>query len=193
MKDLAIKKTKSKEEIAIESFKGTSFLNNDDKKLISQWIDPNKTIRFNLLFSTGKDGDSSSTFHYYCDGVFPTLTVVYDTSSRKFGGYSTQSWGQSTVGASYSRAPCSFIFNLSNKQKYDLSDQFNTSAVYRHNSYGPVFGGGHDLCLASSCRSNTSSYCNKSSYNSGNNNILGGSSSTSFQVSYYEVYKVECD
>ena len=181
---------KLKDDAAINSFEGTSFLNNDEKTLISKWISPNKVIKFNLLFSTNKDGDSSSTFHYYCDGIFPTVTVVLDTSGRRFGGYSTQNWCQSTVGGNYARAPDSFIFNLSNKQKYDLSDNFKTNAVNRSNSYGPTFGGGHDLCLASSCRSNTSSYCNKSSYNTGNNNLLGGSSSTSFQVSYYEVYQV---
>ena len=180
---------KLKDDAAINSFEGTSFLNNDEKKLISKWISPNKVIKFNLLFSTNKDGDSSSTFHYYCDGIFPTVTVVLDTSGRRFGGYSTQNWCQSTVGANYARAPDSFIFNLSNKQKYDLN-KFNTNAVYRHNSYGPTFGGGHDLYLANSCRSNTSSSCSKSSYNTGNNNLLGGSSSTSFQVSYYEVYQV---
>ena len=180
---------KLKDDAAINSFEGTSFLNNDEKKLISKWISPNKVIKFNLLFSTNKDGDSSSTFHYYCDGIFPTVTVVLDTSGRRFGGYSTQNWCQSTVGANYARAPDSFIFNLSNKQKYDLN-KFNTNAIYRHNSYGPTFGGGHDLYLANSCRSNTSSSCSKSSYNTGNNNLLGGSSSTSFQVSYYEVYQV---
>ena len=180
---------KLKDDAAINSFEGTSFLNNDEKKLISKWISPNKVIKFNLLFSTNKDGDSSSTFHYYCDGIFPTVTVVLDTSGRRFGGYSTQNWCQSTVGGNYARAPDSFIFNLSNKQKYDLN-KFNTNAIYRHNSYGPTFGGGHDLYLANSCRSNTSSSCSKSSYNTGNNNLLGGSSSTSFQVSYYEVYQV---
>ena len=179
-----------KDEVAIKSFVNSSFLNDDDKKLISKWINTKKVIKFNMLFNTAKDGDSSSTFHYHCDGVFPTVIVVYDTSGRKFGGYSTQNWCQSTVGGSYARAPDSFIFNLSNQKKFELSDQYNANAIYRHNSYGPVFGGGHDLCLASSCKSNTSSYCNKSSYNTGNTNILGGNGSTSFQVSYYEVYQV---
>ena len=143
-----------------------------------------------MLFNTSKDGDSSSTFHYNCDGVFPTVTVICDTSGRKFGGYSTQNWCQSTIGANYSRAPGSFIFNLTNKQKFDLIDQYNTNAVYRHNSYGPVFGAGYDIYLANQCKSNGSSYCNKSSYNTGNTNLLGGNGSTSFQVSYYEVYQV---
>ena len=183
-------KEKTKDETAKNSFEGTSFLKDDEKILISKWISPNKVIKFNLLFSTNKHGDSSSTFHYYCDGVFPTVTVVLDTSGRRFGGYSTQNWCQSTVGGNYTTAPDSFIFNLSNKQKYNLTDKFSTNAIYRHNSYGPTFGGGHDLYLASSCKSNTSSSCSKSSYNTGNTNILGGNGSTSFQVSYYEVYQV---
>ena len=179
-----------KEEAAIKSFANTSILENEHKKLISEWIDPKKIIKFNMLFNTSKDGDSSSTFHYNCDGVFPTVTVICDTSGRKFGGYSTQNWCQSTIGAYYSRAPGSFIFNLTNKQKFDLIDQYNTNAVYRHNSYGPVFGAGYDIYLANQCKSNGSSYCNKSSYNTGNTNLLGGNGSTSFQVSYYEVYQV---
>lgn len=180
---------KAKEEAAINSFNGTSILNNDEKKLISEFIHQNKIIKFYLLYDNKKDSDSTSTFHYNCDGIFPTVTVVLDTSGRKFGGYSTQNWCQSSIGGSYARAPGSFIFNLSNKQKYELIE-FNTNAIYRHNSYGPTFGGGHDLYLANSCRSNTNSYCNKSSYNTGNNNLLGNSSTTNFQVSYYEVYQV---
>ena len=116
--------------------------------------------------------------------------MVLDTSGRRFGGYSTQNWCQSPIGASYSRAPGSFIFNLSNKQKYDLVE-FNTNAVYRYNSYGPTFGGGHNLCIANSCKSNTSSYCSKhATYKTGDNNLLGNSGQTNFQVSNYEVYQV---
>ena len=54
--------------------------------------------------------------------------------------------------------------------------------MYKHNSYGPRFGSGHDLILADGCRGNTSSCCNKSSYNIGNNNLLDSKSSTSFHV-----------
>jgi hypothetical protein len=183
-------KEKIKDDTAVNSFEGTSFLNNEEKKLISKWISPNRVLKFNLLFSTSKNGDSTSSFHYYCDGVFPTVTVVLDTSGRRFGGFSTQNWCQSAVGGTYSTALDSFIFNLSNKQKYGLSNKFDTNAIYRHNSYGPTFGGGHDLYLANSCKSNTNSYCNKSSYNTGGNNLLGNSGQTNFQVSYYEVYHV---
>ena len=174
----------------MKSFQGSSFLTDEEKKQISKWIHPYKVIRFNMLFNTAKDGDSCSTYHYYCDGVFPTVTVVLDTSGRRFGGYSTHDFCQSPIGSNGSRAPESFIFNLSNNKKFELIDNFNTSAIYRYNSYGPTFGGGYDMQIADQCLSNTSSYCNKSSYNTGNNNLLDENGPTSFQVSNYEVYQV---
>ena len=179
-----------KDESAVNSYIGTWFLKDEEKKQISKWIHHTKIIKFNLLFSTDKDGDSSSTFHYYCDGIFPTVTVVVDTSGRKFGGYTTHNWIQSPVGANYTKAPDSFIFNLSNNKKFELINQFNNNAIYKHTSYGPGFGDGHDLIIASNCRSNTSSYCAKGAYNTGNNNLLDGNGTTSFQVSNYEVYQV---
>ena len=184
------KNKKDKNESAVNTFQGTSLLNDEEKKLISEWIDPNKIIKFYLLFSTSKDGDSSLTFHKYCDGESPTVTIVKDTSGIKFGGYSTQSWSQSTCGACYSRDQCSFIFNLSNKKRYNLIDQLNTYAIYRDNSFGYTFGGGQDLYISNECASNAYSRCNKQSYNTGNSNLLVLSGSTNFQVSIYEVFKV---
>jgi len=189
IQNIRIKATE-KDEAAVKSFVGTAFIKDEEKKQISKWIHPSKIIKFNLLFSTSKDGDSSSTFHYYCDGVFPTVIIVIDTSGRRFGGYATHDWIQSPIGANYTRAPDSFIFNLSNNKKFELTNQLNNNAIYKHNSYGPGFGGGHDLILANGCRGNTSSYCNKGSYNTGNTNLLDANGSTSFQVSHYEVYQV---
>jgi len=182
-----------KDEISLKSFEQTTFLKDEEKKMISKWIHPNKIIRFNMIFCSDKDGDRSSQFHYYCDGIFPSITVVLDTSGRRFGGYTTQNWARNTIGSSYCRAPESFIFNLSNMQKFELSNQINNNAIYRDNSYGPTFGGGHDLYIADQCKSNTNSYCSKNTYNTGNNNLLGGNGSTSFQVSKYEVYQVIFD
>ena len=123
-----------------------------------------------MLFSSDKDGDSYSNFHYYYDGIFPTLIVILDTQERRFGGYSTHNWAYSPIGCSYTRAPGSFIFNLTNKEKYDLNYPFYNSAIYRYSSYGPTFGNGHDIYLADGCKSNSNSYCTKSAYNTGNTN-----------------------
>ena len=57
------------------------------KKLISKWIHPSKILKFNILFNTAKDGDSASTFHCYSNGIFLTVTVICDTSGRRFGGF----------------------------------------------------------------------------------------------------------
>ena len=46
-------KDKDKDEAAIKSFAQTAILKDDEeKKMISRWIHPNKIIRFNLLFTT---------------------------------------------------------------------------------------------------------------------------------------------
>lgn len=121
---------------------------------------------------------------------FSNCYCCLDTSGRRFRGYSTQNWSRSTIGNYYSRAPESFIFSLINKKKYGLIDELNKNDIYRHDSYGPTFGGGYDLYLANQCKSNNNSYCNKSSYNTGNTNVLGLNGQTNFQISKYEVYKV---
>ncbi len=180
----------SKDEVAKESFNQTSILEEEDKILLSKWIHPNKVIRFKMLFSTEKDNDNSSTFHYYCDGIFPTITIILDTKGRKFGGYNTNNWLQPPDGEVYSRAQDSFIFNLSKKQKFELLDNLDVNAIYKSNAYGPTFGCGHDISLVDACRSNNNSYCSKSSYNTGDVNVLGNKDSTKFQVANYEVYQV---
>ena len=183
-----------KEEMAKKSFYGNSFLDNDEKIILSKWIHPNRIIKFNLLYTT-KDSDSSSYFHDYCDDIFPILIVIYDTSKRKFGGYSTKSFRQPTNSNYNCRAPGSFIFNLTNKKKYDLIDQNDKNAICRNNLYGPCFGfhsssaSYYDIFINNSCTSSTC-YYQKNVYDTGSNNLLGSSGSTAFTVSVYEAYQV---
>ena len=87
---LKIKETK-KEEAAAKFFEKASILKDDGKKIDKKWIHQNKVLSFNMLFNTATDGDSSSTFHSYCDGIFPTVTIKLDTKGNKFRGYSTTS------------------------------------------------------------------------------------------------------
>ena len=195
--DILNDKKQKKEEVAKKSFYGTSILDEEEKILISKWIDPNKIIRFNLLFHSSKDSTSYSYFHDYCDNAFPIIVIIYDNSGRKFGGYSTQSFRQPTNGYYNCRAPGSFLFSLTNKQKYDLIDQNSINAIYRYNSYGPCFGYNssgtnyYDLYISQSCTSSSYyCYCNKTVYNTGSTNLLGQSGQTSFLVSSYEAYQV---
>lgn len=84
--------------MAKKSFYGGSILRDEDKVLISKWIDPNKIIKFNLLYDSNKEGTSYSYFHDYCDNTSPIVIVIKDNSGRIFGGYSTQSFRQPTNG-----------------------------------------------------------------------------------------------
>jgi hypothetical protein len=196
-KDSFYDNEKRKEEIARESFENSSILNNEEKLLISKWIDTKKIIRFNLIFTSSKEGFNYNYFHDYCDNTSPIVIVFKDNSNRKFGGYSTQSFRQPTNGYYYCRARGSFLFNLTKKQKYDLIDQSSVNAIYRYNSYGPCFGyhsSGtqyYDLYISQTCNSSSYyCYCNKNVYNSGNVNLLGESGCSSFLVSSFEAYQV---
>ena len=67
------------------------------------------------------------------------------------------------TGGWYKKAPGSFIFSLRNKEdlspfKAPLKDENTPQAIYTHNSNGPTFGGGHDLCIYNNAASNTNSY-----------------------------------
>ena len=183
--------------MAKKSFYGGSILRDEDKVLISKWIDPNKIIKFNLLYDSNKEGTSYSYFHDYCDNTSPIVIVIKDNSGRIFGGYSTQSFRQPTNGYYNCWAPDSFLFNLREKQKYDLIDPVSVNAIYRYNSYGPCFGyhssgtSYYDLYISQSCNSSSYyCYCYKNAYNTGSKNLLGESGQTSFLVSSYEAYQV---
>ena len=97
-----------------------------------------------------------------------------------------------------------FLFSIKNKDNiqpfkslvYQDQDQ---NAIYSSNSYGPTFGGGHDLHISDSANSNTNSYTNfgntyqpPSGYNYGDANtraLLAGN--YHFRPSDVEVFYFE--
>ena len=179
-----------KNKLAKESFEGTEILNEEEKILISGWIDEKKIFKFNLVYSTKKDGESASNFHYYCDGVSPTVVIIKDTYGNKIGGYTTISWGPSTVGGNYARDQNAFTFNLSLKKKVLQEDKSTPKSIYRNNGYGPTFGNSHYLYICNGCTGNTSSYANYGGGYNPNSNLFGNKEQKNFQVACYEVYHV---
>ena len=176
--------------LAKESFEGSVILNDEEKITLSEWVDPKKPLKFNLVFSTYRDETSSSgNFHQNCDGVSPTITIVMDTNGNKFGGYTTSSWGHPSS-AGLARDTDAFIFNLSKRLKYVQPDKFGKNSIYRHNSYGPSFGS-NNLRISGDCKSNTNSSTNVSQdYKTDNKNLINSTGNSNFQVSNYEVYRV---
>ena len=143
-------------------------------------------IKFIPLFSTSRDGDSASQFHSKCNGKSNSLVLVKTKTGKRFGGFTSLHW--SYASNNYANDSKAFVFSLDNKECYKCNNSGN--AIYCNSSYGPTFGGGHDLNLVNGCLTNTSSYTNQHSYDyKGKNYALNGSSN--FTPEVYEVYQVK--
>ena len=140
----------------------------------------NKTIKeAKLLYRASRDGDSTQ-FHSKCDGKKNTVTFVQAKNGRKFGGFANQAFNSNN---SWISDPNCFVFSLFYNECYYYNNQGNM--IYGSSSYGPLWGAGNDLYLASGCLNNTTSTSNQSSFNYLNRvNALTGSSS--FQAEDYE-------
>jgi len=109
------------------------------------------------LYVASKDGQSSSNFHSKCDGKGPTVVIVLTTTGSIFGGYSSISWASS---GGYHKSETSFLFRLRpGMRHYNIKKGKESYSIYRHSSYGPIFGAGNDLHIANNALS-SSSYTN---------------------------------
>jgi len=115
-----------------------------------------------LLFQASKDGDAVSTFHSRCDNKGPSVVIVETSSGNVFGGYTSASWSSS---AGYTASTGAFLFRLRPSMKrYDRRDGSQSYAIYRHSSYGPVFGNGHTLFI-NNCMGVATCYVENTAYN----------------------------
>ncbi|KAL9963142.1 hypothetical protein ACROYT_G032317 [Oculina patagonica] len=133
---------------------------------LTNWLKPvvqSKSSDWKRCWRASLDGWASSTFHGQCDTKGPTLTIVR-VGQYIFGGYTSHSWS----GCQYWYDSAAFLFSLVNKPgwqplKLDQTGQYSyrkTYSIYSCSSYGPTFGGGHDIYIDSYASSSTSSYTN---------------------------------
>jgi hypothetical protein len=93
-----------------------------------------------------------------------------------------------------------FLLQLDLKEKMTLIQGKEKYTIYDDLSYGPVFGGGYDICIADNCNSNMDSHAYfPVSYNCGfkyqNNQeswtaFCGATKGKNFRVIEYEVFQV---
>ena len=88
-------------------------------------------------------GWKAKDFHDRCNGKGATLVVVKTDKGRIFGGYTSVSW--ESAGGVYKDDKSAFLFSVNNNRKYPITD--STKAIKNYTSYGPLFGGGHDLAI----------------------------------------------
>merc|ERR1712060_944334 len=108
-----------------------------------------------LLYQASKDDDSSGNFHSRCDSKGETVVIVETTAGNMFGGFIDASWTSSSGYSSSSRA---FLFQLRPAMKRYNKKNGSNYGIYRHSSYGPTFGSGHDLHIFSNCMDYATSY-----------------------------------
>ena len=140
----------------------------------------NKTIKGAKLLYLG----DSNQFHSKCDGKENTVTIVKSKNGRKFGGFANKAFHSSNVWIS---DPNCFVFSLLHKEYYYYNN--NGKMTYGSSSYGPLWGSGHDLYMASGCLNNKTSTTNQYSFDyKGKSNALSGG--TNFQAEDYETYQL---
>ena len=148
-----------------------------------------------LLYRASRDGFECQRFHSHCDDQGPTITVVRTTEGYVFGGYTDQSWNSSNSWIPSSKA---FLFALrcyAGLGPTKMPVVSESQATYGHTSYGPVFGGGHEIMIANCANQNASSYTKFSGHfecpaGQGHTFLTG---SSQFQVSEIEVFRIEAN
>ena len=164
----------------------SKIINIDDLILPSLGIKKilNKTVKgVNLLYRASRDGDSTQ-FHNKCNGKLNTVTFVKAKNQRRFGGFANQGWHSNNA---YILDKNAFLFSLDLFECYYYNSGNNQ--IYGSSSYGPLWGAGHDLYLASGCLNNNSSTTNQSSSYNYNGKALTLSGGSNFQAIDYETYE----
>ncbi len=114
----------------------------------------------NLVYRASRDGFTAHSFHSKCDGISNTVTIIKTTSNSVFGGFTSATW-TSYIGFTFDSN--AFIFSLrrsgiSNKERFNVTQP--SYGIYSYFSYGPTFGGGHDIYVGDYSNQNGNSYSN---------------------------------
>ena len=127
----------------------TILINNEEKNLITNWINPNSPIKYQLLYKASIDGDLMNTFHKKCDNKGPTLIIVKTTKGKRYGGYNPISWDTTDQWKSH---PSTFIFSLDKKKKYIIEREdrkkYSSIGAKEHIGFGYYCG---DILIYDKC------------------------------------------
>ena len=95
----------------------SKIINNELFKQLNNWINPSKSLKFELIFTASINGDNAKDFHKYCDGKGPIVTIVKGKNGHIFGGYVTVPF--SSDGKSHYDDKA-FLFSLTNMKKFPI-------------------------------------------------------------------------
>ncbi|TNV79609.1 hypothetical protein FGO68_gene8567 [Halteria grandinella] len=140
-----------------------------------------------LLYRGSADGFTAASFHRLCDNIQNTLTIVKTTHGKIIGGFTTKAW---TPTGTLLKDVHAWLFNIEAPSIFKVK-QGGEQAIGTNQEYGPIFGGGNDLCIAE----NSNTYNNSvkgHSYQYGENgsNLLLSKGKVIFTVQDIEVYQL---
>lgn len=171
-----------------DNFPKSGIIKPGDFQLLRKWLDKDfKNRKFKLIFKGTKDGMNATKFHELCNNKGPTVCLMKSGHGKIFGGFMPEAW---TSRNNYVNNRKIWLFSITNKAKYELQNPDSQSqyAGYDYYTYGPTFGGGHDLYVSSDFTSN-SNYSSKSSYSfSDNTSFTGG---YNFTLTELEVFSLD--
>ena len=148
-----------------------------------------------LIYRGSRDGTKPNDFHSKCDNQGPTICLFKNEKGNIFGGYSSISW---TNSGGYHSAPESFLFTLINIHGIGPTKFPNSrtnDSVYHSISYGPIFGGGHDICIFSDYTNNNNSnsgfpYSYQDTLGKGKSIFTGDNNNGNFRLKEMEIFKL---
>ena len=183
------KEKEKEEEEKYYKFKNSSIIkDNENIKMISNWIMPNKKIKYTQIYKSTRDGGTGQDFHRHCDNKGPTLTLFETTNGYIFGGYISISWESPSSWVFKGNDDNAFIFSVNNKLKFPILNK--SKVIYNHKDYGPDFGSDDIYLSNQNFLNNDSSSSNNEQYKAPPEKITGGSS---FRIKELEVYLVQFD
>ncbi|MBM4342147.1 MAG: SMP-30/gluconolactonase/LRE family protein [Deltaproteobacteria bacterium] len=124
-------------------FAGATLLGFTQQQQLNTWYGK-AGQKWQLCYKATKDGFSSKVFHTLCDAAPMSMVVMHSTSGLLFGGFAAKSWAG---GGSYVASLENWLFQLNKGAKLPVQGCNSKFAMYVQASYGPTFGGGHDLHL----------------------------------------------
>lgn len=166
----------------------SSLAKGGDWSLIKKWLDKEyKNKKIKQVYKGSKDGMNATIFHEKCNNKGPTITIMKSKADKIFGAFMPDAW---TSRNGYINTSKSWLFSLTAKAKYTMNDASTYSQYggYDYYTYGPTFGGGHDIYLCTDFGSSNSNYCNRHSYNFPDNTTLTGG--YNFTIEEIEVYSL---
>jgi len=102
------------------------------------WINPNKTIKTNLLYKLSRDGDQISKFHELCDNKGATLTLFMVQDGNIGGLFTPLSWD---CNSGWKGDMNTFMFNLKQNRIFKkIKNEYSIYCDIRNGPFTYMFG-----------------------------------------------------